>query len=170
MCLGRLQAQRRCGLPQAAAGAARNLTAAAAETRRPLLTIRKRALSSAPFSGRAKHHQATEAENCVPVAATDTFHRASQSDHDRCASRAAASPRRSSLTKRPRARISAPRSLAVRPATWVGSFEHTATATGSSRCANPERKRASGRSWRLSRTVSVYHWKSSHSKSGRYVH
>ena len=71
--------------------------------------------------------QATEAESCVPVAATDLFLRASQSDHDRRASRAAASPRRSSLTKRPRARISAPLSLAVRPATWVGLWKKYAS-------------------------------------------
>ena len=107
-----------------------------------------------------QQHQATEAESCVPVAAADTFHRASQSDHDRRASRAAASPRRSSLTKRPRARISAPLSLAVRPATWAGLFRVTAMATGYSRCApNPERKRARARggSWPQSRTGSANH-------------
>ena len=115
-----------------------------------------RALIGAVFRP-SKPYQTTEAESCVPVAATDTFHRVSQSDHDRRASQAAASPRRSSLTKRPRARISAPLSLAVRPATWAGSSRVTATATGSSPCAHLERKRASGRSWRLLRTVSAYH-------------
>ena len=64
-----------------------------------------------------KQHQATEAESCVPVAKTDTFHRASQSDHDRRASRAAASPRRSSLTKTPTRAYSCTADQAL--ASWV---------------------------------------------------